>query len=157
MSAARSPAPRGAVRGLRRRKPCAQTPTNTHPQTHTHTHLYVPAEPGPSGLTALLRHGPGRADRGPARARRKGPCPGEQGPCPGSPPPPARPLSAPAEGGCGVSLQLGATSPHWGLATTIFGNTQRAPSARRNSVVVLGFFFFPCDWIKCFCFGSPQG
>lgn len=57
-------------------------------------------------------------------------------------PHPARPLSAPAEGGCGVSLQLGATSPHWGLATTIFGNMQRALTARRNLVDVF-FFFFP--------------
>lgn len=58
----------------------------------------------------------------------------------------------PAGGG---SLQLGAVSPHgqhWGLATTIFGKEEFG-----KGCLLSYFFFFSRGWIKCSCFGSPQG
>lgn len=117
-------------------------------------HLCVPGEPGPSGLVSLHLPGPGRVDRGPARAWRTAPSRGA-GAVSRLPPVLRRPsglaagpLFAPAGGG--VSFQLGAASPHgqrWGLATTIFGDTQRAPSARRNSAKGVCFPFFFSAWM----------
>lgn len=47
--------------------------------------------------------------------------------------------------------------PALGLSHNYFRQHAASSFGKEEFGGCFGFFFFPCDWIKCFCFGSPQG